>query len=276
MIFEHVSYRGYLRNTLAERIQRNPAYSMRAMAQQLGLVSSQLSETMNGKAGFSLSRAVHVARSLNLDDDETEYFCWLVQLEVERDLKARDVILSKINRLRELRSQRKVHDIDVDRFKQISDWYHSAILELALLPEFNLTADSASAALGISRLEAEVALDRLSRLQLIIQDTSGSWKRATDDLAFRPAGTPEALRSFYRQLMEKASDALDTQSSQERLSGYETMAIAPEALGDARRATDAYFEEMIRISKKYPKKNQVYHLLVHLFNLTPSMKGGNA
>ncbi len=241
------------------------------MAQQLGVSSSNLSEVMNGKSNFSTLAMRKVAKGFRLAPRETEYLCLLVQLDSAPDPEARAFILEQMRALNP--NGVPAHDVDVDQFRQMSEWYHSAILELARLNDYDLTADSAANSLGISKLEAEVALDRLSRLQLIAKDAAGQWKRSTEDLSFRPSNTPEALRSFYRQMMEKASDSLDEQSQQERVSGYETMSFAPEALPEARAATHAYFEELVRISKKHPRHSQVYHLLVHLFNLTPSVKG---
>jgi uncharacterized protein (TIGR02147 family) len=267
MIFEHTNYRNYLKELLAERIQKNPAYSLRAMAQNLGLVNSQLSEVINGKANLSLTNALKVAHKLGLSDSESEYFCWLLQLEAESDLVAREVILGKVNRLRQAQVARPMHDLTVDQFKQISDWHHSAILELVSLDGFELSPENVAEALGISKLDAGVAIDRLERLELIERSESGSYRRVHQALVVRSPVQNAAMRNFYRQMMQKASDALESQTPDQRLSGYETLTFSSEALPEAREAIDQFFDEMIRISRKYPRKTEVYHLLVHFFNL---------
>jgi uncharacterized protein (TIGR02147 family) len=271
MIFEHSNHRSYLRDVLSERIRKNPAYSLRAMARQLGLVCSQLSEVMSGKGGLSLASAIRVARKLELSEEETEYFCWLVQLEGETDPGVRETLVQKVNRLRSARNARPLQDLSVDQFRQIADWYHSAIIELAGLPGFEFAPAAIAAMLGITRLEAEVALERLERLELLYRDERGRWRRSEEDIQVRSPVRNAAMRMFYRQMMDKASAALETQTPDERLSGYETLTFSPEALPEARAAIDGFFEEMLRLSRKYPRNNHVYHLLVHFFDLTQGL-----
>jgi uncharacterized protein (TIGR02147 family) len=273
MLMEHANYRSYLRDLLAEKIQKNPAFSLRAMAQQLGLQSSQLSEVINGKANFSLSSAVKVANKIGLTGDEADYFCLLVQIEAEADLTSRDLLLQKLNRLRAPHIKRVVSDLTVDQFKQISEWYHSVILELADLADFYFTPQNIAKVLGISKLDAEVAVDRLARLELLIKTKKGGWKRIPEDLQVRSPVQNTALRAFYRQMLNKASDALDSQTPNERLSGYETLTLSKESLPEAREAYEKFFDEMVRISRKCSKKTAVYHVLVHCFNLTPKLTG---
>lgn len=268
MIFEHTSYRQYLRDVLASRIQKNPSYSLRAMARSLGLAQSQLSEVMSGKANLSIARALRVTQSLQLEPTESDYFCWLLQLEVESDPRTRDALLSKVSALRQAQSVGPIHDLTIDQFKQISDWYHSAILELPSLKHVELNAEGVASALGISKLDAQVAIDRLVRLDLLEPLSPNRYRRVHPTLQVRSEVPNSALRTFYRQMFEKASSALDTQTPSERLSGYETLAFSPEALPEVKDALEQFFQQVLRISKKYPEKRAVYHLLVHFFELT--------
>lgn len=76
------------------------------------------------------------------------------------------------------------------------------------------------------------------------------------------------MRNFFRQMMQKASEALETQTPKERVSGYETLAFSPEALPKAKEIIEKCFNEMITLGRQYPKKKDVYHLAIHFFNLT--------
>ncbi|MEK7692130.1 MAG: TIGR02147 family protein, partial [Bdellovibrionota bacterium] len=77
-VFQHSSYRPYLRSVLADRISRNPAYSLRSMASHLGMAPSSFSEVLKGRTGLSLQAAARIARKLGLSEDESEYFALLV------------------------------------------------------------------------------------------------------------------------------------------------------------------------------------------------------
>jgi uncharacterized protein (TIGR02147 family) len=273
MLLEHVSYRSYLKALLAEKIQKNSAFSLRAMALQLGIQSSQLSEVINGRANFSLTSAVKVSNKIGLKEEETDYFCLLVQLESENDPATRDILLQKVNRARARQVQQPIQDLTVDQFKQISEWYHSAILELSDLTHFNFTPENIATTLAITKLEASVAIERLERLELLIKNENGGWTRTPEDIRVNSPHQNTALKTFYKQMLTKASDALDAQTPSERLSGYETMTFSEDAIPEAREAYEKFFSEMIRISKKCKQKTAVYHVLVHCFNLTQNLKG---
>ena len=271
MIFEHTHYRGFLRAVLSERLKKNPRYSLRAMAKQLGIQSSQLSEVLNGKANISIPNARRIALKLDLTKNEAEYFCLWVELETERDPLVREGLVS---RMKDLNPEgRKVSDLSVDLFRQISDWQHSAILELVNLKNFELAPDSISKKLGISKLEAQVSLDRLERLELLARDAQGKWYRPDNDIRFTAGNDKTALYAFYRQMFKKVSESLNTQKpGSERISGFQTIPLSKEALPEIDQAVDRFYEEIIRIARKYPNKDSVYNLMVHFINLTHEKK----
>ncbi len=165
MIYEHKSYRSFLREVLADRTNKNPKYSLRAMAKNLGFASSSLSEVMTGKSGFSLPSARKIAAKLELSSEETEYLCLLVQLESSEDPEIRESLLTRLTSL--MPKKLMIHDLGVDHFRQISEWYHSAILEMAELYHFELSPIKVAKRLGISKIEAEVAIERMFRLGLL-------------------------------------------------------------------------------------------------------------
>ena len=57
--------------------------------------------------------------------------------------------------------------VDLDTFAVISDWYHYAILSLLEVTDARLDPRWISKRLGINRLEARLAIERLKRLSLI-------------------------------------------------------------------------------------------------------------
>jgi uncharacterized protein (TIGR02147 family) len=266
MIFEHQNYRTFLKAVLVERIHTNPAYSLRALARQLGLSGSQLSEVMNGKSNFSVTSLQKIANKLVLSESETEYLLVLGELELQKNPEVRESLIRRLQRLNPVRQS--FQDLSVDYFRQISEWYHSAILELVYIQDFEMTPENVARRLQISKVEADLAIDRLLRLELLAKDEAGRFQRNQPDLQVKSPEQNAAMRKFYRQMMNKASVALEEQTPSERWSGYETLPIAEEALPEIRDACDEFFDKVIRISKKHQKTKNVYHLLLHFFNLT--------
>jgi uncharacterized protein (TIGR02147 family) len=268
MVFEHATYRSCLKALLAERIARNRSYSLRAMAQSLDVSHSLLSEVISGKANLSQENARRITRRIGLDSRSADYFCLLVQLETSKDPEVRETLLERI---RELNPRVKdIHDLSVDAFRQIADWYHAAILEMTFLDPPDFTPSVIARRLGIRRVEAEAALERLCRMGLLEKDSRNIYRKPSTRLRVDSPAPNDALRDNYRQLLAKIDEALETQSPEERLSGGETLAFSREALPRARRAIEDCFQTLIDLSEKTPRKKDIYHLAIHFINLTSS------
>lgn len=267
MVYEHLNYRAYLKDVLAEKTTKNSRFSLRALASQWGFSHSTLSEVMKGSANLSLESARKIASRLSLTPNETEYLCLLVQFEASKNPEVRESLLARLKSLSPKKS--KIHDLSVDQFKQISEWYHSAILEMTQLHKFELTAASVAKKLKISKIEADAAIERLIRLELLEKDSRGRLVLVHNRLLTQTnAVTNEAMRKFLRQMLQKASDALENQNTKERVSGYETLPFSKEALPEAREIIEKCFSDMVTLGRRYPIKKDVYHLAVHFFNLT--------
>jgi len=271
MVLEHSSYRNYLKSVLAGRQQKNGSYSMRAFAQTLGVTQAAVSQVFSGKKNLSLDTALRIAGKLSLNEKETEYFCLLVQLESAKKPVLKETLIKKINALN---PTRPVQELSVEFFRTISDWYHLVIRNMTEIEGLELAPKAIAKRLGITPLEAETALERLCRLELIEKDVSrpNYYKKTQDYVVAKSASTSDALRSFHRQMMDKAIESLYTQTPQEKVVGSETFAINEDCLTEASEITEEYFQKMLALSKKAGKKTQVYHLGVQFFNVTKERK----
>jgi uncharacterized protein (TIGR02147 family) len=271
MIFEHTSYRGYLRATLAERVGKNSKYSLRAMATQLGMAPSSLSQVIKGTKNLSLETALQVATRAGLKSKEIRYFCLLVQAENEKNPILKDSFIQQINQNRP-GSREKIRDLNVDQFKMISDWYHFPILELTKVADFEFNSKNIAKRLGISPVQAEAALERLERLMLLERGENGKYIEDTNRMVASSIAPNAALRSFHKQMLEKAIESLETQTHLEKVLGSETFAVDAEKINEAREIINDFFERMVKLCTESSKKSDVYHLGVQFFNLTQIKK----
>jgi uncharacterized protein (TIGR02147 family) len=204
---------------------------------------------------------------LDLTETETHYFCLLVQLSHEKDPEFREELQ---RRLKALNPNRHSHDLTVDLFKAISDWYHYAILELTYFPNFKPDPGYISKKLGISKLEAEVAIERLKRLELIEQDPHGRYKKSHGYFLAESKLPNNALKLFHKQILEKAIESIHSQPPKERMSATDVVPIDSKYLTEVDRLSREFSSAVLRISEKSKIKDSVYALAVHFFNLTPS------
>lgn len=271
MVLDHSNYRSFLKSALAERRKKNPAYSMRAFANQVGLTQSAVSQVFAGKKNLSLESATRIAAKLGLDEVESEYFRALVQLETTRNP---DLKRSLVGRLQTLNPNRETRDLSVEFFSMIADWYHLVIKNMLDLDGFEFTPANVAKRLGISKIEVEAAIDRLVRLEAIEprEDGKPGYRRTQDHVMVRSAIPNEALRRFHRQMLEKAIDSLESQTPQEKVVGSETFPMSLEMLPEAQRLAEKFFAEMSALSTRSNSRTHVYHLGVQFFNLTPHSK----
>ena len=269
-IYEFTNYRDFLKAALGERMDANPQYSLRAMARDCGLGSSTIWGAMSGRTNLSIEAGVKIAQALKLKSKEKTFLCDLVQLESQKDPTLRSEILERLRRAHP--KKRIVSDLTVEQFKQIADWYHSAILELPLIEAFIISGKNVANALSIPLPIAELAIERLIKLGFLKQDENGVIERVASDLRVQSDIRNAALRQFYRQMLEKASRSLETQTPQERLSGYLTLPISKEVLPEVDDAISRFFGELKIISEKNKNRTEVYHLSMHFFNLTKKEK----
>lgn len=257
----HADYREQLKSEYKRRQTVNPRYSLRAFARDLGLSSGFLSLLLNGKKKLSDAKAIELAEVLGLGPSGAEEFYRLVRLNNARTEKAQALIA------REGRNDSvgEFSTLNLDAFQVISDWYHYAITELTYCKDFKPTAEWVGRRLGISTETAKAALERLVRLGLLKK--SGRTLVKTEAFIATPTDRPSAsLRSFHGQMIEKAKQALTTQSVDERDITGITIALDREKLAMAKKEIRRFRQRMAKLLEG-GSPSSVYQLNVQLFNL---------
>jgi uncharacterized protein (TIGR02147 family) len=265
VIFEHQDYRSFLKATLSDRTASSSRYSLRAFADKLGISTSFMSEVVNSKKNLSVELAFKIAIKLELTDLETQYLCLLVQLEQEKDPLYREQLIQRLN---DLNPTRKGQDLTVDLFKSISEWYHSAILELTYLQGLKLNAASAARKLGINKSDAEIAIERLIRLNLLERDENGRLQKVHSFVYSETQIPNSAFKSFHSQILALAAAAVQKQTPSERISATDIMAIDSKYLGQVDRLSREFSAAVLKLADKSKVKNHVYALAVHCFRLS--------
>ena len=269
MLENHTNYRTYLKAKLAERVTCNPAYSLRAMARQVGLAPSLLCEVMKGSRPLTSKSALKLSNHFQMSEREADYFHLLVQFENETSEELRALITNKI---KILKPQAEIKDLSIDAFKSIAEWFHIPILELTQIPHFQFTSKNIAATLGISEIEATVAIERLERLELLEKNLQGKYQKVNSRFIANATISNSAFKHFNKSFLDKAALALDTQSPEERFSGSETFAFSPENLSEAKQISEEFFNRMVALADKDSNPNEIYHLNVQFFRVTQSSK----
>jgi uncharacterized protein (TIGR02147 family) len=267
MLFDHSNYRDFLKEVLTERIQQNRQYSLRGFARNIGIQPSLLSEVLGGRRKLSLESAGLVAQELGLSGQEADYFELLVELDRTKNPSRRESTLRKIQ---EINPQKKnIHDLSVDHFMVISEWYHFALLRLTEVENFQWSIKNVARALGIHEVEVSLALERLERLGLLRCEKGQKPVKTGSNYLVSSAVPNEAIRKYHTQMLQKTAEALTSQGPTERFSGTEDFLLAEDQLKEASEIFEECFTKILALSKKPSKKQkQVYHLGIHSFQLS--------
>lgn len=194
-------------------MSKNSRYSLRAFARDLKVEPARLSDVLNGKKGLSRGAAEAWATRLGWSSTEIEFFCDLVESEHARTEIKRKLAKKKV--LKTIETKAKSIQLTLDAFRTISDWYPMAILELLKLPRTQSSTSWIARELDLQEVQVVDAITRLERLNLIQQE-NGKWV-PTPKAVFSPDGiSSDAIKRFHEQILTKASQALYTQSVDDR------------------------------------------------------------
>jgi uncharacterized protein (TIGR02147 family) len=259
MLLTMDSAQKFLAQEYARRRQVNSRYSQRAFARQVGLSPGELSEILSGKRKLSLKSALRIAKSMGLTSTETKHLVHLSQVEKSRVIGGSELLEPTLPTL-------ETQQVTEDMFFLVSAWYCFAILNLADCEGFRWDPQWIAKKLGVTKPEVMAALNRLERVGIVVvQDGK---KKISRDYVSNLGGIPsESIRNYHKEIFQKASQALDFQSIEEREISGIGMAVDPKHIPSIKKDILDFQEELLGKYSK-GKKKHVYQLHVAFFRLS--------
>jgi uncharacterized protein (TIGR02147 family) len=248
----------WLRQELVERVRRNPSYSLRAFAKQLGIPASRVSDIINEKRPITANNARLIAHSLGLNAADKDFFLKSI-LEVKRKTKLQG-------------SSQKLDYIQIqdDIFSSISEWYHFAVLELTKVEGFRSDVRWISRRLGVSPHLIREAIDRLVRLNMLVADKNGNFKMAKSFTTTHDIPS-SALVASHKQSLELAIKSLsDTPVSLRDVSSI-TFAMNIKKIPEAKARIQKFRRQLTKHLESGPS-NEVYNLNIQLVPVSRSIE----
>ena len=255
-------YQKRLKEELANRCERNPRYSVRAFARALQIDAGALSRILAGKQVPSYKLSKQLMDALDMNQAEQRLFLSsLADVQKARGLERLSPVFAAFDQA--FPEQR---EFSIDVYRVIADWYHIAIMELTFVEGFQPTARWVAKQLGISAVEAQLALDRLLELGLLEKKGTKVIKSAKQLTTADKHLTTPALRKNQRQLLEKAIDSLENDPIDSRNVSSMTMAIDPSKLPAAKEMIREFNRKLCAFLED-GKKKRVYNLGIALYPL---------
>lgn len=275
LVFEHRDPVGYLKEVFSEKSRANPKFSLRAFAEKLALSPGALHKILARQKKLSFERAHEVAKRLGLEGAETEYFVTLAQFENAKSESMRARLLDQLKRMNP-RGLDRATELGIDRFKLVSDWYGLAVLELvsAVMPRERKsapgqwTAAQIAKALGITTAQSESTLERLAKLDLLARSPDGKFARAAGSVLVVSDVPNEALRNYYRGVLDRCLESVAEQPPSDKVVGAEVFAFDPAQIEEVRSLTDDYLTSLRRLAQTGKRRTEVYQALTNVFRIT--------
>ncbi|QDK39301.1 DUF4423 domain-containing protein [Bdellovibrio sp. NC01] len=243
-----ITVKNLLLSELAKRQTRNSSYSLRAFARDLNIGATTLSDVLADKRSLSKSNLEKVMERLFVSPLEKE--------KLWADYKDQS-------------SRAEVDDrtyLDELTFRLIADWHYIAILNLAKLKDNQADPKWIADRLGIKKVEASEALERLLSLELIKKNRNKMVRTS------KPIGTSRdipsaAIRKHHNQNLHLAESSLHRDPVNTREFGSITMPVNPEKLPLAKELLTKTRKKIADLLED-ETATEVYTLSFQLFPIT--------
>lgn len=260
----------YLNYSLEEKRLKNAKFSLRAWSRQLGYSNpSLLSQILKGERKLNLPAARKISDNLRLDGDGRKYFDLLVLIQNCKTVDEKQIYFDLIASLRPTSSDTP-QSLSVEAFRIISDWYHTAILEMVELADFKYDLEYISRRLGgkISLTNIDKAITRLKKMELLEETAKGKLKRAQDSSFLLENHIPsEAIRHFHKQMMELAHQSIEGQTIGERYLQGSMISVRKTDLKKAQKIIQKAHAEILKLSCS-GNGEELYYFNSQFFKIT--------
>lgn len=253
-------FRVMLQQELIDRCRKNPRYSLRAFAKALDVSSSALTEMLSGKRKITKRSMDKFGVNLGLSADEIQVF----QNQTYKGAKNSN------------QQKADYHQITLDQYALISDWYHYAILELIKIENFCPDNSWIAHVLGITKSEANIAIDRLIRLGLLEQE-EGTLKDTSSGFSTNISEnlTSSGSKRLQKQILEQSIYALENIPLKLRNHSSMTMAIDPKLIPEAIQKITKFRRELCEFLESQGQASEVYQLSISIFPISKVNENSN-
>jgi len=155
-------------------------------------------------------------------------------------------------------------------FSLVSEWYHFAILSLLDCEDFEWKESSIASRLQISRAQAKMAMQLLIKLGLVV-NKKGRIQSGHEHVLTATDVPSAAVRTYHRQMLAKAMEALEQQDVMEREIRGMGLAVDPEHIAPIKKDL-AEFQNRLMTKYGRGKKREVYFIGLSFFKLTTGVK----
>lgn len=270
-IFQYSDYRCFLKDKFSSLKEKNPRFSYRAFNRQAGIASSGfLKLVIEGQRNLGEEGIQKISKGFNLNEEEFEYFNWLVRFNQAESHQEKDRYFRKLMRVK---PYAQAKSLQVAQYNLLSKWYYVAILELVRLDGSELKD------LGwiqqnikptVGRRLIHNAIKELQKLGLLEEDSRGEWKRNDQILKTPDEVKSLSLVNFHKEMSQLAARAVAEDPSYKREFSALTIAVSEEGFDRIKKELQKFLKKLHGIIEQEEKspRERVCQVNLQLFQLS--------
>jgi uncharacterized protein (TIGR02147 family) len=255
------------------RRKRNPNYSLRAFARDMGKAPSSLSAILSEQQKLSPARTSVIGTKLALSKEQSDYLIALAAHSCAKTQQAKMVAKKKLS---EFSLDSPLVRVSQEQHEIYGSWEALAIVEALKLTFAKRTLDWLAATIGTTVPVIEKYCDVLIKHNFIERDPDGLTFSVIKDRSSSvdPAKnipTPQStIRQFHASILQQATSALDEQPLSERDISAIIYAGSAASTNEVKEAIKNFRRALMASGEASPEKDSVYCLSVQWFKLGES------
>jgi uncharacterized protein (TIGR02147 family) len=274
-IFEYFDYHKYLLDYYTQKKSVDKFFSYRYMSRRLGIDAGYLVKVLQSQKNITVDAVSKFALLLKLGKKESKYFELLILFSKAKSNAEITSIFEKMLPFTEMRTTR----VEADNYEFYQKWYHTAIREVigfcGYKGDYRALAELLLPA--IKPLEAKRSVELLLRLGILMKNERGVYSLTDRFITTGEEWHSIAIRTFQKETMRLAGEALDRIPKEERDISTMTVSLSRESFEEVRERLKQIRRLLFEVAQKEQHADGAYQINLQLFPVSKRVDGaGNA
>jgi uncharacterized protein (TIGR02147 family) len=265
-IYSYTDYRKFISDYCAEQKRNGIGFSYAFFAKKAGYKSrSFMIKVISGEKALSAASIGRVAKAMDLQKKERDYFKALVLFNNEKSLDKKNRYFEN---LQSTHQSNKSVLLRNDQFEYFNKWYFAALREIAAYHDFKDDFRKLGATLDppISAIEAKQGIDLLLRLNLLKKRES-SYVQTQSAITTGDEVKNIAVANFQRETSRLSQRAITRLGNRQEIATL-TFGTNKTGFKEIQSEIRAFRKKLMNIIAAHKPLDRVYHLNFQLFPMT--------